>query len=57
MTNALSEEEIENLHRETGIAKETLRMIDKGMEEMEKGNVGEVPDLTDEEVKELFNES
>lgn len=57
MTNALSEEEIENIHRETGIAKETLRMIDKGMEEMEKGNVGEVPNLTDEEVKELFNES
>lgn len=34
----LTEEEIEELHQETGIAPKTVRMIDKGMEEVKKGN-------------------
>lgn len=31
----MKEEKIEELHEETGIAKKTLRMIDRGIEEME----------------------
>lgn len=49
-----SEETLNRIHRETGIAKEALRMIESGIEEMKAGNVSD-PVNVKKDFPELFN--
>lgn len=42
-----SDDELEDLHEKTGIPMDVLKTIDKGIEELKKGNVSDPIDIDD----------